>query len=154
MCVCAPNSIWIEAHWIQFRMHGVWALFYFDLILKRKYKYLVNFVCLFWLGLAAGSIIAMSLVCKCVMLDCIRFWCWLYQVFWRSAWIAFATLPNSRKIIKMNMSVVSLTLWIFFIVVIACSCSFHPHLRPKTQAFLRLYIYIYWNACSFHFGWN
>lgn len=49
-------------------MHGVCALFYFDLILKRKYKYLVNFamvgvffvvcmcVCVFW-------------VCKCGTLD-------------------------------------------------------------------------------------
>lgn len=39
-----------KAIWIEFRMHGVCALFYFDLILKRKYKYLVNFamVGVFW----------------------------------------------------------------------------------------------------------
>lgn len=33
----------LKRNGIEFRMHGVWALFYCDLILKRKYKYLVNF---------------------------------------------------------------------------------------------------------------
>lgn len=104
------------SHWIEFRMHSVWALFYFDLILKRKYKYLVNFApfcrCHYCCWRAGGRFGIAN------VLRSIVHRCWLQHVCQKrmarekkrhtqGIRLHRYTLPNSREIIKMNVSVVN-----------------------------------------------
>lgn len=56
----------LKRNGIEFCMHGVWALFYFDLILKRKYKYLVNFArCVESVCCSVCTDASLSILCVC-----------------------------------------------------------------------------------------